>query len=51
MIPLVQWKKISISFSKAKTNFSLNLHYSGGESYLYINKTEIFKFKTNDNIS
>ena len=28
-----------------------NLHYIGDESYLYVNKTEICKFKANDNIS
>ena len=27
------------------------MQYSGDESYLYVNKTEICKFKANDNIS
>ena len=38
-------KTFSINFGKA------NLHYNGGESYLYVNKTEICKFKAKDNIS
>ena len=32
-------------------HFALSLHYNGDESYLYANKTEICKFKANDNIS
>ena len=44
-------KKSSINFSKANTKFSLSLNYSGAESYLYINKTEIYKFKAKDNVS
>ena len=42
-------KKFSINFSKAYTKFCLTLHYDG--DYLYINKIEICKFKTNDNIN
>ena len=33
------------------THFCLSLHCNGDESYLYVNKTEIFKFKAKDNIS
>ena len=52
MIVLVQQKKKnSINFSKANTKFCLSLHYNGNESYLYVNKTEIQKFKGKDNIS
>ena len=51
MIALVQQKKISTNFSKAKTKFCLSLHYNGDESYLYVNETEICKFKAHDNIS
>ena len=29
--------------------FCLNLHYNGNESYFYVNKVEIYKFKVNDN--
>ena len=31
--------------------FCLSLHYNGGESYLYVDKTETCKFKANDNTS
>ena len=43
--------KFSINFSKANTRFRISLHYNGDESYLYVNKTEIDKFKAKDNIS
>ena len=39
------------NFSKAKTKFCLSLHYNDDESYLCVSKTEICKFKANDNIS
>ena len=29
----------------------LKWHYNGDGSYLYVNKTEIYKFKAKDNIS
>ena len=51
MVALVQQKEISINFSKANTKFCLSLHYNGNDSYLYVNKTEIYKFKGKDNIS
>ena len=51
MIALVQQKKISINFSKANTKFCLSLHYNGEESYLYVSKTDIGKFKAKVNIS
>ena len=53
MIALAQQKKkrIIISFNKANTKFCLSLHYHGDESYLFLNKTDICKFKANDNIS
>ena len=44
-------KKNSINFTKANPTFCLSLHYSGDDSYLYVNKTEIYKFKAKDNIS
>ena len=43
-------KNFSINFIKANTKFSSSLHYSGDESYLYANKTEICKFMVHDNI-
>lgn len=50
IIALMQQKKISINFYKTKANFCLSLHYNGAESYLYVNKAEICKFKVKDNI-
>ena len=44
-------EKKSINFSKANTKFCLSLHYNGDESYLYVNRTEIYKFKAKYNIS
>ena len=41
-------KKFSITFSKANTKFWLILHYNGGNSYLFVNGKEIFKFKGDD---
>ena len=43
-------KKININFSEANTKFCLSLHYNGDESYLYVNQTEIYKFKGKYNI-
>ena len=43
-------KEFSINFSKPKTELCLCLHYSGDESYLYVNKTDICKYKASDNI-
>ena len=41
----VAGKKNSINFSKADTKVCLGLHYNGNESYLYVNKREIYKSK------
>ena len=35
----------SINFTKANTKFCLSLHYNGANSYLFVNDTEIIKFK------
>ena len=35
----------SINFTVTKNKFSLSLHFSGGNSYLFLNGTEIYKFK------
>ena len=32
----------------AKSKFRLSLHYNGANSYLFINGTEIYKFKAKD---
>ena len=36
----------SINFTKNNTKFCLNLHYNGSNSYVFVNGTEIHKFKT-----
>ena len=38
----------SINFTKENTNFCLSLHYVGANSYLFVNGTEINKFKAKD---
>ena len=35
----------SINFTVTKKKFCLSLHYNGGNSYLFVNGTEIIKFK------
>ena len=35
----------SINFTVTKKNFCLSLHYNGANSYLFVNGTEIYKFK------
>ena len=41
-------KMYSINFSKGQTKFCLSLHYNGANSYLFVNGTEIHKFKAKD---
>ena len=41
-------KMCSINFTKEKTKFCLSLHYTGANSYLFVNGTEITKFKAKD---
>ena len=38
----------AINFTVTKKKFSLSLHYNGANSYLFVNVTEIFKFKAKD---
>ena len=38
-------KMYSINFTVTKKKFCLSLHYHGTNSYLFVNGTEIFKFK------
>ena len=38
----------STNFTKENTKFRLNLHYNGANSYLFVNSTEIIKFKAKD---
>ena len=41
-------KLCSINFTKKNTKFCLSLHYNGANSYLFVNGTEIIKFKVKD---
>ena len=41
-------KRYSINFTKKNTKFCLSLHYNGANSYLFVNGTEIIKFKAKD---
>ena len=41
-------KMYSINFTVAKKKFCLSLHYNGANSYLFVNGTEIYKFKAKD---
>ena len=41
-------KMYSINVIGAKKKFCLSLHYNGGNSYLFVNGTEIYKFKAKD---
>ena len=41
-------KLYSINFTKEKTKFCLSLHCNGANSYLFVNGTEIIKFKAKD---
>ena len=38
----------SINFTVTNMQFSLSLHYNGENSYLFVNGTEIYKFKAKD---
>ena len=41
-------KMYSINFTGKKKKFCLSLHYNGANSYLFVNGTEIHKFKAKD---
>ena len=38
----------SINFIVIKKDFFLSLHYNGANSYLFVNGTEIYKFKDSE---
>ena len=38
-------KMHSINFTVTKKKFCFSLHYKGANSYLFVNGTEIYKFK------
>ena len=41
-------KMYSINFTVTNKKFCLSLHYNGENSYLFVNGTEIYKFKAKD---
>ena len=41
-------KIYSINFTVTKKKFCLSLHYNGANRYLFVNGTEIYKFKAKD---
>ena len=41
-------KMYSINFTKKNKKFCLSLHYNREDSYLFVNGTEIYKFKAKD---
>ena len=41
-------KMYSINFTEKNKKFCLNLRYNGANSYLFVNGTEIYKFKSKD---
>ena len=41
-------KMYSINFTVTRKKFCLKLHYNGVNSYLFVNGTEIIKFKAKD---
>ena len=38
----------SVNFTDHREKYCLRLHYNGANSYLFVNGTEIIKFKTKD---
>ena len=38
----------SVNFTEKNKKFCLSLHYNGASSYLFVNGTEIYKFKAKD---
>ena len=38
----------SINFTNTNEKFCLRLHYNRADSYLFVNGTEIYKFKSKD---
>ena len=41
-------KMYSINFTVSRRKFCLSFHYNGANSYLFVNGTEIIKFKVKD---
>ena len=38
----------SINFSRSNREFCLSLHYNGSNSFLFVNATKVYQFKTQD---
>ena len=47
-LDLTAEKMYSIDFTVTKKKFCVSLHYNGTNSYLFVNGTEIYKFKGKD---
>ena len=47
-LTLTAKKMYSINFTVTKEKFCFSLHYNGTNSYLFVNGTEIYKFKAKD---
>ena len=45
---LTEEAQYSINFSRSIAKFCLSLHYNGSNSFLFVNATKIYKFKTKD---
>ena len=45
---LVAVKMYSINSTVTKKKFCLSLHYNGANSYVFVNGTEMYKFKAKD---
>ena len=45
---LIAEKVYSINFTFTNIKFCLSLHYNEANSYLFVNSTEIYKFKIKD---
>ena len=45
---LIAEKSYSINFTVTRKKLCLSLHYNGANSYLFVNGTEIYKFKAKD---
>ena len=41
-------KMYSVNFTNPREKYCLSLHYNGANSYLFVNGTEIIKFKAKD---
>ena len=47
-ITLIAEKKYSINFNESERKLSLSFHYNGANSYLFVKRTGIIKFKAKE---